>query len=293
MIKGNTSSLEAQHSRMAHKRQSAHLKAEVITGTGMSPWEAQVLLDVIERVYLSDPELKPCKEGQLRITCIAAHEGAGKPLALCDKRSVVITLFSDTDDTEMDTRSSETRLAQVRQRRIRRICEEAFEQEGLLTQEDLAKCLMCSVRTVRRDIEALKKQGIFLPTRGQQQDIGPTVSHRAITIEKWFEGKEPVEIARHINHSVCAVERYLGTFKRVAWLYACKGFNAFQAALAVSVSVAVAQFCIELYNESQESAFFEQRMAEIDLVGSAAYIAQDEKKHLPSPSTSKTGWRVK
>ena len=292
MNKSSTSSLQAQTQRMAFKRRSEHLKSEVVAGTGMSPWEAQVLLEVIERVYWSDPELKPCKEGQLRITCVAAHEGAGKPLAQCAKRSVVLTLFDDDDEEHLHTFGTDQRMAEIRQRRICRITEEAREQGGLLTQEDLAKYLMCSVRTIRRDIDELNARGITLPTRGQQQDIGPTVSHRATAVEKWLEGKEPVQIARDIKHSVRSVERYLETFKRVAWLYGRKKFNAFQAALAVSASVSVAQFCIELFNEYKDSAFLEQRMNEIDLVGSAAYIAQGEKKRLLSPDKSRTDWRA-
>ena len=292
MNKSSTSSLAAQTQCMAFKRQSEHLKSEVVAGTGLSLWEAQVLLDVVERIYWSDPELKPCKEGQLRITCVAAHEGPGKPLVQCAKCAVVITLFDDEDEENLQEADMDKRMAEIRQRRICRIADEAREQGGLLTQEDLAKCLMCSVRSIRRDIVELKERGISLPTRGQQQDIGPTVSHRATAVEKWLEGREPVQIARDIKHSVRSVERYLETFKRVAWLYGRKKFNAFQAALAVSVSVSVAQFCIELYNEYKDSTFLEQRMTEIDLAGSAAYIAEGEKKRLLSPGESRTDWRA-
>jgi len=35
---------------MAFKRQSEHLKSEVVAGTELSLWEAQVLLDVVERI---------------------------------------------------------------------------------------------------------------------------------------------------------------------------------------------------------------------------------------------------
>lgn len=291
MNKSSTSSLAAQHERLNFKSQSANLKSEVIQGTGMSLWEADVLVDVVDRLYFSDPQLRPCREGQVRITCIAANEGAGKPLELCAKRSVILTLFDEEDGKDMSC-LSDSEIAQMRRRRLCRIAEEAREQDGLLTQEDLAKCLMCSVRTIRRDMETLKALGVVIPTRGQQQDIGPTVSHRALAVEKWLEGREPVQIARDIKHSVRSVERYLETFKRVAWLYGRKKFNAFQAALAVSVSVSVAQFCIELYNEYKDSAFLEQRMTEIDLAGSASYIAEGEKKHLPSPDKSRTDWRA-
>ncbi|HDP35883.1 MAG TPA: DUF1670 domain-containing protein, partial [Candidatus Hydrogenedentes bacterium] len=89
-----------------------------------------------------------------------------------------LTLFDEEDDKDMSF-MSDSEIAQMRRRRLCRIAEEAREQDGLLTQEDLAKCLMCSVRTIRRDVEALKALGVVIPTRGQQQDIGPTVSHRA------------------------------------------------------------------------------------------------------------------
>jgi len=293
MNKSSTSSLAAQAQRMAFKRQTERLKSEVIAGTGMSPWETNALLEILEQILLNEPELRPCKEGQLRITCVAAHEGPGKPLAQCSKCSVVITLFDDEDEQNLQDVNPDKRKAEIRQRRLCRIVEEAREHNGLLTQEDLAKYLMSSVRSIRRDIEELKQRGVILPTRGQQQDIGPTVSHRAIAVKKWLEGKEPVQIARDIKHSVRSVERYLETFKRVAWLYGRKKFNAYQAALAVSVSVSVAQFCIELFNDYKDSAFLEQRMCEIDLVGSSAYIAEGEKKRLPSPSKSRTDWRKK
>jgi len=54
------------------------------------------------------------------------------------------------------------------------------------------------VRTIRRDIESLRQKEIIVATRGQVRDIGPGVTHRGIAVRLWLEGKEPVEIARHI-----------------------------------------------------------------------------------------------
>jgi hypothetical protein len=291
MVKGNTSSLAAQDQRMAFKHRSQQVKTEVIAGTKMSPWEADVLIELLEEQYLGDPQLKPLKDGQVRITCVAASEGAGVPLEHCRKVSVVLSLFEEDDEKDL-LGSDEGRLEQMRRRRICRLCEQAREQHGLLTQEDLAKYLMCSVRTIRRAIDALEKDGIAVPTRGQQQDIGPTVTHRALAVAKWLEGKEPVEIARAIKHSVRSVERYIESFKRVAWLCLNKHFTVLQAALAVGISTAVAQLCRDLCEEYKDSAFLRQRMAVIDLVGSAFYLAQGEKKRSPRPSISKNAWRT-
>lgn len=278
MNQSSTSNLEAQDQRMAMKRQSQRMVTEAITGAGLSVWEAQELVRAIEEVYFTDPRLRPLKDGQVRVTCVSAAEGAGKPLAQCRKVTVALTLFDEDDERELTGVNIESRTQEVRQRRLCRLVEEAREQGGLLSQEDLAHVLMCSVRTVRRTIEALKQLGIMAPTRGQQKDIGPTVTHRALAIDHWLRGKEPFQIARDIKHTVRSVERYLESFKRVAWLCGRKGFNVFEAALAVGVSVSLARLCLDIMEEFRNSAFLAQRMEEIELVGAAFYQAQDEKK---------------
>ncbi len=45
-----------------------------------------------------------------------------------------------------------------------RITDQAREQGGLLSQEDLAEILMCDVRTIRRDIESLRQREIVIAT---------------------------------------------------------------------------------------------------------------------------------
>jgi DNA-binding CsgD family transcriptional regulator len=160
-----------------------------------------------------------------------------------------------------------------------RITEQAREQAGLLSQEDLAQILMCDVRTIRRDIKDLRQQGIIVATRGQVNDIGPGVSHRGIAVRSWLEGKEPVKIARDINHSLGAVENYLEKFKRVAYLRR-KGFTDQQSAMTIGISIPAVKTFTQLYNEFKNKPFFKQRIAEIDLIGSQYYRAQDEKKDL-------------
>ena len=94
-----------------------------------------------------------------------------------------------------------------------RIASEAKDQGGLLSQEDLSVLLICDVRTIRRDIQALKAKGIVIPSRGTIKDIGPGVTHREIAVRLWLEDKEPVEIKNHINHHIKSVESYLEKFK--------------------------------------------------------------------------------
>jgi len=181
----------------------------------------------------------------------------------------------------------------VRQRRLVRLVEEARAQGGLLTQEDLSEILMCDPRTIRRDIRQLKERGFVLPTRGQQQDIGPGVSHRALAVEKWLEGKDPVEIARLIRHSVASVEGYLEKFKRVAWLSREKAFNAFEIALTVGMSVVSVHTYLDLCAQYRDTPQLGQRLQDIQAVGQAYYLAQDEKKHSTCGTNSSAAWRSK
>jgi hypothetical protein len=279
MKNSTTNNYEDQQRRLQIKTINQQMKQIAVQGTGISPWEAQVLVDVIEEVYFSELNRKELKAGQIKYQCLSADEGPGKPLKDCKMISVTLTLFDPQDTGNFSTVNNKDRSIELRRRRLSRICEEAKEQGGFLTQEDLAEILMCDVRTIRRDTKCLKEIGIVLPTRGQQKDIGPGVTHRAIAIRHWLEGKEPVEVAQQIKHSIAAVENYLQKFKRTAFLRQ-RGFTDFEIALTVGISVCAAKTFCGLYEEYKGKAFFRQRVEEINLVGGQYYQAQDEKKRI-------------
>ena len=294
MDKRSTSGRDAQAQRMAMKRQSARMLTEAMVGAGLSKWEAEALVSSVEEVYFSDPELAPVRGGQMRYSCVRSDEGPGKPLSECRKVSVTLTLLHSEDKQGLRGFADKGGMsAEVRQRRIVRVVEEAREQGGLLTQEDLSEILTCDPRTIRRDIAYLKQRGFVLPTRGQQQDIGPGVSHRALAVGKWLEGKEPVEIARLIRHSVASVESYLEKFKRVAWLAREKDFSAFEIAMTVGMSVVSVHTYLDLCAQYEDSPFLVQRMEDIQAVGQAFYLAQDEKKRSNCATGSSATWRCK
>jgi len=93
--------------------------------------------------------------------------------------------------------------------------EEACEQEGYLTEEDLAGLMNVSVRTIKRDVSCLRKENYYLPLRGQQKDIGPGTSHKAQAVGRYLR-REPVShIAKCMKHSPAAVVRYIKSFARV------------------------------------------------------------------------------
>lgn len=272
-----SSSHASQQQRLLLKNLNQAMKQEAITGAGLNNWEAEELIRVVEEVYFSSGEFKELAPGQVKLSCVSSKEGAGKPLSACQMVSVCLKLYDEEDDRGMTIQSPKQRQQIMRARRMQRICVEAKDQGGLLTQEDLARILMCDVKTIQRDMAWLRKEGLVVPTRGQIKDIGPGVTHRELVIRKWLEGKEPVEVARATQHSLAAVENYLTKFKRVSYLMR-KNFTPFEIALTAGISCKAAEVFCELDRTHRHRPFYQQRLEEILIAGQAFYRAEGEKK---------------
>jgi hypothetical protein len=271
---------EDQVRRLELKSQDQRLKVLAVQGTSLSPWEAEVLVDMAREVYFNEPGLGPLRSGQMRFECVAVGEGAGKPIKECRMVSVVLTLHEAKDDLETWQRQGQ---AALRRMLVQRLTEEAREQGGLLSQEDLALLLFCDVRTVRRDIQFLRNHhGIFVATRGQIQDIGPGVTHKGVAIGHWLAGLEPVEVARRINHTLHAVERYIHTFCRVVFLRR-KAFHELQIALTVGISSGGTRSFLDIYEAHRKRPEFARRFEELDLIGAQHFEAEDLEKGGPTP----------
>ncbi|MBK9095708.1 MAG: DUF1670 domain-containing protein [Anaerolineae bacterium] len=52
-----------------------------------------------------------------------------------------------------------------------------------------------------------------VPIRGTVHDIGPSVSHKAEVIRRYLRGQSPADIARELNHSQHAVDRYIKDYE--------------------------------------------------------------------------------
>ena len=270
---------EDQARRLELKTQDQRLKVLAVEGTGISPWEAEVLVGVTREVYFAEPDGGPLRTGQVRYECVAVGEGAGKPIKECRLVTVVLTLFEPKEDLMVWHRQGQAVRRKVL---VQRLTEEAREQGGLLSQEDLALLLFCDTRTVRRDIQELREQqGIFVATRGQIQDIGPGVSHKGVAIAHWLTGLETVEVARRINHTLHAVERYVHTFCRVVYLVR-KGFHPHQIALTVGISSGGVRTFLEIYEAHRKKPEYARRFEEIDLIGATHYEAEDLEKGGPT-----------
>ncbi|KYK34726.1 MAG: hypothetical protein AYK19_02315 [Theionarchaea archaeon DG-70-1] len=150
--------------RIDIKTSENQLRQEFIHGFGYPPKIADELVKtVIQHLESNCGNLR--KEGQIIYEAVAKEEPVGKSLKKCKVVPVRLTLFAKED---RDILKKKGRQA-LRRHRIVRMCQEALEQGGLLTQEDLGQLLTTSVRTVRGDIAHLRRTGVTVPTRGSHR----------------------------------------------------------------------------------------------------------------------------
>jgi hypothetical protein len=216
MIRSKAIDDQLRNGRLDAKSRDNMFCRRIEQGANCAPFVAAAILDTVKEVFPIGPEDQVTDLGHVRLLVVAAHELAGKSLEQCQKVPVTLTLDAGKEDFEVRIQQG---VGGLRRARILRVCVQAREQSGLLSYEDLAYRLFnCGVRTIVRDVEHLRRRGLVVPTRGQQQDIGPGQTHRVQAVRLFLEGHEPQEIARRLYHALSSVENYLTTFGRVVLL---------------------------------------------------------------------------
>lgn len=177
-----------------------------------SPAESVGILELATQCLFGEIPKTP---GKLLFDCVSRKARHGIPLCEQLKVRVVLTLVGGREDVDVLRGSGSSCLRQLR---VLRLTEEAYEQGGLLTQEDLGYLLHVSVRTIRNDIRRLHLDGNTVHTRGYDHDIGRGVSHKARIVDLYLSGFTFDEIMGRTRHSAYAIQRYVTTFGRLLLL---------------------------------------------------------------------------
>ncbi len=77
----------------------------------------------------------------------------------------------------------------TRETKTYKIVWEVFNQGDTLSQEDIADLLLLSPRSIRRTCRRLRERDLYLPTRGNTEDIGPGISHKSRIIKLLIKGE--------------------------------------------------------------------------------------------------------
>jgi len=199
---------QAEYGRLRKKTREHEFVDRLEREFEFSPRVTRGVLEVVEEMFFDNREMET---GEIDCTCASAEEGSGKSMG--EMKKVQVRLTRDVrSDRDVQARSGDGAMRKVQ---ILRMTEEAYEQGGLLTQEDLGRMLGVSSRTIRRDVEELVNQKVKLYLRGLQRDIGKGVSHKVWIVGLYLVWKTYSEIERITGHSGGAIKGYLNDFSRV------------------------------------------------------------------------------
>jgi hypothetical protein len=201
------------------------------------PRSRQVLVHSISSLVASHfPKTANMAQGQIRWTAVHKNETSsyGKTIAQSKLTPVILDLLPIS---EITARAEGTSLRDIKKEAISRLFTQAYEQDGVLTNVEVALLLKMSPSTVgnyRREWE--KDNARLLPTRGSIHDMGPTLTHKDEILRKLiFEGKSVEQVCMETDHSPEAVLRYTTNFKQVL-LCERKGFDVTQTSFATKLS---------------------------------------------------------
>ncbi len=169
--------------------------------------------DMVRKFFPGTDHLEP---GQ--IVWPTVHKDAkgayGKRIRDTQLTTVVLDLVQGCDAAD---RADGKKLREMKIDAVARLCRQSYEQDGCMTNAELALLLKISPSTVSKYIAEWElDHSTVLPRRGTIHDMGPTFTHKKIIIDKLFLQQKTVQqTARETYHSLPAIQRYISGFRQV------------------------------------------------------------------------------
>jgi hypothetical protein len=182
----------------------------------------------------------------------------GKRIQDTELTPVTLDLVRPEDAAD---RAKGKRLRELKKEAVARLCEQADAQNGCLTSAELSILLKISMPTVGKYIaEWETERKTVLPRRGSIHDMGPTLTHKRIIIDKLFiEQKSVQQTARETFHSLHAIQRYISTFRQ-ALMCRRKRMNTEETAFAIGRTVRLVKEYERIMDEYAERDYVLERL---------------------------------
>lgn len=210
-----------QQSRNVKQYRSAHdryLKPVIINFLVhelryLGPVTAANVADELIRIFEANVLQKnSLKHGQMLWNALDKNTRGDSPKR--KYKTVVLSVVTDEDVALFEQGKS---IRHIRKQIIARLMREAYEQGGILSTRDVGLILATQDSTISHArIEYEKETQVPLPHPGVLHDMGSTITHKQIIIQKYVAEKKTTNIiALETNHSQCAVDHYIRDFNRV------------------------------------------------------------------------------
>ena len=162
--------------------------------------------DLMETYY---PPKDRLKIGEMLWFAVAEGEKRGPSRGMKELRMVPVKLPLVTASDIQAYIDGKSQRAIVRNV-MARLFNEAYEQGGVLAEHDVALIMHRDLTYISKLFrEHVGKKGKVLPSRAVIHDVGGAMTHKAIIVGEYLEGKEAPEIARRTKHTINAVDRYI------------------------------------------------------------------------------------
>ena len=194
---------------------------------------------IIEVVFANLRPRDHVAHGQVLWVAVNVNDPPRYRQRIIDTRLVPVLLdLSTAEDVQwrIERVSTSERLL----RKVIRLCQQAYEQGGLLSNCDIAELLHTSGGYIGRLLaEHERRTNTVVPRRATLHDVGSGVTHKIIICwKRYADGKEAHVIARETYHSIDAVDHYLGQYDRVRHCR-LQGLTPEQTAHALACSVSL------------------------------------------------------
>jgi Protein of unknown function (DUF1670) len=174
---------------------------------------ADMILEVVFKHMRARDHIK---HGQALWMAVSIDDPPRRHQRIADTKLVPVLLdISTADDVQrlIDGLPAPQRLLH----KARRLCQQAYEQGGLLSNCDVAELLHASANYLGTLLaEHERCTNTVIPRRATLHDVGSGLTHkRIICWKRYAEGKDPQTVARETYHCLDAVDHYLGQYDRV------------------------------------------------------------------------------
>jgi len=220
---------------------------------------------VFQMVQRFFPDSTHMKQGQIIWTTVHKDEKGsyGKTIKNSRLTPVVLDLIPPSDISD---RANGKKLRDMKKDAAARICRQAFEQDGCMTLAEVSVLLKMAPSTASKYIrEYEKEEQLVVPRRGTIHDMGPTLTHKKMIVEKLFiEQKSVQEVMRETCHSPKAIERYITTFRQILLCYN-KGMSLKEICYSVRKTPALVDQYLWLIEKYKKSGYILERLENLEI----------------------------
>jgi hypothetical protein len=230
--------------RLREKHAEGLLLWELEHGFEMSPKQSVLVFETAKGILLEHHQME---RGKVAVVGVEMGQSAGKRMEEAKKREVVVTVDGGIEDLEYFGRHGRKEL---RRMQLLRMIDEGIDQGVVFSEEDLAKLLSTSTRTVKRDIRVLRQDGCEVQTRGYFEGIGRAISHKRVIVEYYLRGMTFGDIETRSRHTPQAIKRYVETFARVAYVLAHRHVKPMERSYILGISPSLLKDYETLYRQA-------------------------------------------